>query len=270
MTISRASFELVESMFGLSPATIPSFFHHSGVFSKHITKETQDDPNHRVSIVMKAHQKVEVANYLLSLTHDFKSGWTTGFLCGDGAIGHREPHRQYGLQLQQIVDLITSTVHLWNDPILLPAILLQNYSQRTEARTLTLQAELKYSESLLGVTSAGGVKPIRTKKWPADVDIKQITTDLHTTMTQTVFICGVCEWARQYGKFVLDQEDEIHGNSSPKSGQARSTELRDSILHVTSSLEGVYIRCNTFRERAQTQINVVSELQASREKIFET
>jgi hypothetical protein len=150
-------------------------------------------------------------------------------------------------------------VHLWNDPILLPAILLQNYSQRTEARTLTLQAELKYSESLLGVISAGGVKPIRTKKWPADVDIKQITTVLHTTMTQTVFICGVCEWARQYGKFVLDLEDEIHGNSSPKSGQARSTELRDSILHVTSSLEG-----------AQTQINVVSELQASRENIFET
>lgn len=259
MTISRASFELIESTFELSPATIPSFFHHSGVFSKSITKGTKENPNARLSIVIKAHQKVQVANYLLSLSHDIKSGWTYAFLCGDGAIKNRKtvPKDPYGLQLDQIVNLIKSTVRFWNDPMLLPAILLKNYCQRTEKYIELLQDTLALSEEELGVTTAGGVRSNPTLR-PEDVKVKQITFDLHRTMAEAIFMGAVCEWARQYGKFILEVDDRLYPNDTPESKQAKSTELRDSILHVTSTLEGVYLRCNTFKERAQTQINVVS------------
>jgi hypothetical protein len=230
------------------------------VFSKKITKEPQEDSRpSRMSIVVKAHKKRELANCLLSLSHNSTSEWTTALLCGHGIIKDLRCDEAYGRQLDQIIDLVTSTMHLWNNPMLLPVVLLQTCSQRISTSTLMLQQDLLDSENKLGVVSGGGARPLMgLENWPKDVEVKETTRELHSTMTEVIFFAGACKWASQYSGFLLGLEDEICGQKPLEGGHSHSRELRDDTLHITSWLDGMQIRFDTYKERAQTQINVVS------------
>lgn len=260
MTISRSSFELVESTWHLHPATLHSFFLVSGTCSNYATYDPQTGAISRISVVIKANQKVEIANYLLSLTHDFGTGWTNALICGDGAIQLRDCDRVYGSQLQQMVDMIKSSTDLWHHPLLVPAILLQNYDQRLEVRTRTLERELIDSEDNLGVTFAGGaglsVGP--QKNWPEHVNVKKTTIRLHSTMAQIIFLGHTCDWALRCGAFILDLDDKLCHDLSSGIDEATSRDLRESIRYVTSSLQSIGGFFLSLLERARTQTNVVS------------
>jgi hypothetical protein len=54
MSISRESFELIESAFHLCPATLPSFFITPGVCSRHTTLDPQTGTVSRLALVVKA------------------------------------------------------------------------------------------------------------------------------------------------------------------------------------------------------------------------
>jgi hypothetical protein len=90
MSICKASFELIESTFCLALATAPSLFHPMGVFSKHNTCEPQEGRICRLSVFVKVHQRNGVANYFLSLNHDFSSGLTNAFLCREVLVEDRK------------------------------------------------------------------------------------------------------------------------------------------------------------------------------------
>jgi hypothetical protein len=149
-------------------------------------------------------------------------------------------------------------MHLWNDPMLLPVILLQNYSQRMSIRSMILQEELVTLEKKLGVTHGSGATPsMKVEDWPKEVDVKKSTRELHSTMTQIIFLSGICAWASQYGTFILGLEKEIYSDGSLKLARTRSTDLHEDTLHVISFLAGLHLRFNSLKERGQTQINVV-------------
>ena len=261
MTISRTSFELIESAFKLPIATLPAFVLVSGVCSENITHDPKTGAINRLSIVVKANQKVEIANYLLSLTHDFVTGWTTAFICGDGVIQLRGCDRTYGSQLLQIVDLVKSSTGLSTHPLFLPTALLHVYYQRTAKRTRTLEYQLIELENELGVTFAGGAglnldEP--QENWPEYIDVKKSTIGLHSTMPQIIFMQRVCEWARGYVNFILKLEEKISKDSTLKIDDTLSRELREAIMFVASSLEAIHGFFRTLQERAQTQLGVVS------------
>lgn len=212
MTISRMSFELIESAVKLPTATLPSFALVSGVCSERVIHDPKTGAITRLSVVVKANQKVEVANYLLSLTHDFITGWTTAFICGDGVIKLRECDRIYGSQLLQIIGLVKSSTRLSTHPLFLPTALLHVYHQRTEKRTCTLDYQLIELENELGVTFAGGAgwsvdEP--QDNWPEYIDVKNTTIGLHSTTPQILFMQRACDWARRYADFVLKLEEKI-------------------------------------------------------------
>lgn len=95
MTISRNAFEKVESAFDLHDATLPAFFDHDGSF---MLQKTTDEggATTKIHIVVKAVQKVEISNCLLSLTYNVASGWTDAFIRGDGILFKRRTDRVYG------------------------------------------------------------------------------------------------------------------------------------------------------------------------------
>lgn len=171
-SIRRETFEIIESKFDLHPSTLPSFLTLSGVFSRYITLDSNTNVASKISIVVKAPQKVEIANYLLSMTYNFATGWTTGFLCGDGAVRPRSFDNVYGWQLEQIVALIKASAAWWDHPLLLPAALSRNHSIRLGFRIDTFGDRLTGLEDELGVTIAGGAGLKGPKKnWPACVDL---------------------------------------------------------------------------------------------------
>ena len=88
-------------------------------------------------------QKVEIVNYLLSLTYSFKTRSTTAFLCGGGVALYRpETDEVLGWQLEQIKMLLKSSHRSWDHPLLLPAILLRTHSERVEVCANNLLRDL--------------------------------------------------------------------------------------------------------------------------------
>jgi hypothetical protein len=141
-TINQETYELLESKFNLHAATIPSLFPTWGVWSKHGTLDDSGSIS-PLSVVIKMPQKVKIANYLLSLTYDFKTRSTTAFLCGGGAALYRpETDKVLGWQLEQIKSLLKSSHRSWDHPLLLPAILLRTQSERVEIRANNLERDL--------------------------------------------------------------------------------------------------------------------------------
>ncbi len=261
MTISRTSFELIESAFKLPTATLPSFALVSGVCSEHVVHDPKTGAITRLAIVVKANQKVEIANYLLSLTHDFVTGWTTAFICGDGVIQLRRCDGAIGSQLLQIVGLLKSSIGLSTHPLFLPTVLLHVYYQRTATRTRTLEHQLVKLENELGVTFAGAAGLNRDRpqeNWPEYIDVKKATIGLHSTMPQIIFMQRVCDWARGYGDFILKLEEKISTDATLKIDDTVSRELREAVMFVASSLEAIHGFFRTLQERAQAQLGVVS------------
>ena len=264
MTISRRSFETIESAFRLPASTLPSFFLNTGACSKYTTYDPVTSVMSQLSLVVKATQKVEIANYLLSMSHDFTTGWTTAFICGDGAIKPRNCDVTYGNQLPQIVTMITSSTGLWSHPTFLPTLLLGNYCQRIEIRTRTLEKALLKLETGLGVTIAGGagIGAIPQENWPENINVKETTIGLHSTMAKIIFMLRTCDWARRYSSFLKELDDDLTKDQSLKLDKGAGNELRERIIFVTSSLDGMRDFFSALQERAQTQINVVSILES--------
>jgi hypothetical protein len=100
---------------------------------------------------------------------------------------------------------------------------------------------------------------MRLEDWPKEVDVATTMRELHSTMTQTIFVSAACAWAREYGTFDLYLGTAIYSDGSLKAAPFESTELNEDIMHFTTLLDGLHVRIDTFEERAQTQINVVSD-----------
>lgn len=259
LSISKESFLLVENAFQLHPATIPSLFRHEGICFKHITYEAGSDRVDRVDFVVKAWQKVEVANYLLSLSHHIPTGVTTAFICGDGAMEVRNYDGE--AQFDHILALIRSSPSLWTNPMFLPTVLLQNHWRRTEHLSRSLEAKVISLEGMMGVSFAGGTALMQAANdWPMNIDVRTATVGLHTTMTQTIFAGRVCGWSSRFAAFLLKTNKELqridHGGRSVMV-ENTSRQLLETIGYVDDAIDGTTHYVQAMKERVHAQANVV-------------
>jgi hypothetical protein len=174
-------------------------------------------------------------------------------------IQPRGVDRIYGSQLEQIIGMVKLSVRLWTHPLLLPSVLLQNYFQRTEMRTRTLERQLIKLENDLGVTFACGAGlDLPQDDWPEYIDVKNATIGLHSTMPQIIFMERVCDWAKGYGFFILELDKELCQEHLLNASDPTAKELRECVLFAASSNDCMRGFFQSLRKRAQTQINVVS------------
>ncbi|OCL10217.1 hypothetical protein AOQ84DRAFT_375108 [Glonium stellatum] len=169
------------------------------------------------------------------MSHDFSTGWTTAFICGDGTIIPRDCDVHYGNQLTQIMTMIKSSIRLWSYPTFLPTLLLGNYCQRIETRTWSLEMGLLKSEDGLGVTIAGGagINAAPQGDWLENIN------------------------ARRYSSFLKELDEGLLQDQSLKLNVASGIELRQRMMFITSSLDSMHGFFSGLQERAQTQINVL-------------
>lgn len=247
LALSQRHFLRIVKAFDLSPTTLPSLFNFTGVHSKQYKLQPGSDKTETLNVVIKVTQKVEIANFLLSLSHSFKDKWTTALICGEGVVRRQSLDSRYSHRLASILALTESSVEFWTHPLLLPVALLRDCRDRTEISREALGDMLVDPENDVGVTFAGQARHGRSlENWPADIDITSATIGLHSTSAQIVFVGMVCGWPYDCAHFLLDSCGQIEERfPSPKRTSvvvdeylANGVELHNKYRPIYKGLQG--------------------------------
>jgi hypothetical protein len=266
-TISREAYQGVEAAFDLHAATLPAFHDNGGRFSMHESRDSNGNLK-KIYIIVKAVQKVEIANCLLSLTYDVASKEINAFLCGDGIIVPRRCDAEVGQQEAQWLDAIRDAgSDMWTNPFLLPTILLQICAMRTLVRTMTYEHWLVDIENHLGVTFAGmagdhGDRPL----WPMDIKVKWATRELHSLQPQMLFMLTVSSWQKRYAEWLSKTLENL--NLGIRSQLKGSPILASTIADANSSIVGMVEFFETLRGRAQSQIDLLFSVVSQRDSLL--
>lgn len=267
--MSPASFQLIEDGFKLPAATLQAAFQNEGVCSRRFVYFPGTREVNRIEILVKAAQKVDIANYLLSLSYEVSTGSTTAFILGDGITtppdGRPYEARRPGATLgsfgesqsKQIRALIGAAVGFWRHPMLLPVILIQSHFFRMEAFSSFLGDAVLELEHAIGVAFPKKSAPVQDHSREY---LFETTTKMHATMVQILFATRVCHWETGYAAFLLKTHDEVVNLldlERPQSMDEISAELREAIEYSTSSItnHGDFVR--TLKDRVQSQLEVV-------------
>ena len=249
----------MEDTFELSPATLPSLFTIGGVYSKQYKLQEDTENLELLKLVIKVPQKIEIANSLISLSHNFETKWTTALICGEGVVRRQIEDIHYGSRLNYMLALVQSSVDLWAHPLFLPVVVLQNCCFRTTLTREDISRELVSLENDIGVTLAGQARPrLSQEEWPAGINIKSATIGLHSIGAQIVFVSLVSSWTCDCIRFLLESGEDL--DAKFPSLRRSSMVLQEYLAYELSSMSSVDRFIKSYKERVQAQTNVVSSV----------
>ena len=84
-----------------------------------------------------------------------------------------------------------------------------------------------------------------------------MTIALHSISVQAIFIANCCNWAREYSNFLLNLEKDLRLEFANQRSWPEPEDLKDSILFFKSMLRGQTNNFNTFKDRANLQVNLL-------------
>lgn len=235
--------------------------------SSHSFSRDADGPS---GIVIKASQKYQIGNYVLSISHDFTTRMTTGLLHGTGVMLNRKDFPAWeDSPSVEIFDLIKAVPHLWTQPMLLPTILLQHHIYRAEIIcTINLGDKANNLQRQLGMSRAGrlsnlrgpyedpgGARPIKDTK----VNLHNLTGEMNTLITEVIWLCQVSDWQCDCVEFLLRTLDETVKSQEFRADSVSSEtgEIRECIEYLTSASQGLRGNNNRGKERLQADFSVV-------------
>ena len=221
--------------------------------------------------MMKVPQKIQVANYVLALSHDLSTGVTTAFINGYCAMTMRKyltdeirhfVGNEHSVQSQHILSEIKTNPVFWTHPMFLPTILLETHIQRVQSFSETLEDQVMEIERSTGVVFAGrlGGQTQHPPKEHTRRDTHKLTQDMHTTLSNIIIFSCTTSWDMDFAPVLHKWCKEV-AKSIPES-RWRSTiqgtrALGEALEHMvgTSKSNSTYI--TTLKERVQSQVTVV-------------
>jgi hypothetical protein len=262
--MTKDSFLLIENTFSLPTATIQAVFHNEGVQSRHFTYLPGTDKVEGVKILIKAAQKADIANYVLSLSYDYTTCLTKAIILGTGAVA--SPHQAMVEDLlslsRHIRSLLKDSFSIWAHPMLVPAILLENHSLRAEdfvylvgADVLALEHEIGESFPHISHRADAPLQAVHSRN-----DLHSMTTRMHANMVQILFVNRVYNWANQCSDFLLKTHSEIANHELLNQSvpfKVAHRELQEAIEHVASVIVGLGDFSLVLKDRAQSQLDIV-------------
>ena len=269
MTLSRYAFEAIETRFDLHESTLPAFFTHEGSYSQLVPYKSESVDIKRLHLVVKATQKVEIANYLLSLCYDTSTGWTYAFICGDGVLYPRREDRSYGYQEDQLLDSILGSPSLWDNPLFIPHVLMQNYMERLNISARSVDIDMIALENELAVTHAGGAgRSVDMARWPQDVNPKDVTIALHSLLPHIDFMSNCCGWLQRYSWFLLKAIADFQENAELQHCYSGFRELEKMNNFSQSVIVGIDSTFATTKERGKLQVNLLFSIISQQDSLL--
>lgn len=221
--------------------------------------------------MMKVPQKIQVANYVLALSHDLLTGVTTALVNGYCAMTMRKyltneirhfVGDEHSVQSQHIVSEIKANPVFWTHPMFLPTILLATHVQRVVSFAETLEDQVMEIERSTGVVFAGrlGGGTQHPQKEHTRRDTRKLTQDMHTTLSNILLFSTSTSWDMDFAP-VLHRWCKEVAKSIPES-RWRSTiqgtrALGEALEHMIGISKSNSTYNTTMKERVQSQVNVV-------------
>lgn len=228
--------------------------------------------SHHLGIVIKVPQKIQVANYVLALSHDLSTGATTALINGYCAMTMRKYQTdemrtfigdEHSVQSQYIRSQIQANPLLWTHPMLLPVVLLENHMERAKAFTVKLEDRVLELERSTGVVFAGrlGGREKKGARHHTRRDMRKLTQDMHTTLSEIIIFSSATSWdvncALAFREWCQDMPDLIPQQRWRSTIQG-SRELAEMVDHLVGVSKDRDKYVETLKERVQSQITVVS------------
>ncbi|KAL9621094.1 MAG: hypothetical protein Q9160_004479 [Pyrenula sp. 1 TL-2023] len=248
------SFLKIEKAFHLSFGTIEAAFHRQGLYSRSFDYDSSSKRLNRVNVLVKAAQKVHVANYVLSLSHQVSDASTTALIMGTELL--KTPPPRYALvddsrKFEHLLNLIQNAARFWTHPMLLPTIILQNHSHRAEKYTYSLGQEVLNIEHQTGV--AFPTHMVQQQKRSKE-HLYAMTKQLHANMVQIIFTNRIYSWEIQYVAFLQKTHGEL---AEYLQMLGIHQELQECIEHIASVVTELADFARILKERTQSQLDIV-------------
>ncbi|QMW34944.1 hypothetical protein F9C07_2280560 [Aspergillus flavus] len=279
--MSREDYKLVEAGLALHPATLSALEVNGGMFSRYSWYAGQQ--GHRRSIILKAPQKYEIANYMLSLTHDPASQWTTALLAGEDIIDlfpSMEDHRsELSFRSQApgrtIRAGLAQSPEMWNNPLTLPCILVTDHLKRLQQYcTGSLTQQVMVIEEHLGVTTVGrrnqvprfrGSTNRRLHSKDADVlnlgipvnrsQTHFLTVSINSKLTSILFTKLSPKWNHEASRFLLNIVNESSGEW--RGQNLHDNQIRELIEHNVCLAKSIEDHVLCLQARMELQLDVL-------------
>lgn len=289
--LSREAYLAIERGLNLPVNTLDAAFNYQGTFSKqfrHGSNRTLES----IGLVLKAAQKMPIANYLLALSHNISTGITTAFIHGaflhvtlptiksslyeapidySAERRHRDYHQlqlptrdERATQSARIVSYLRSSLSQWNNPMLLPMILLENYMMRSDLFAHDLGDQIVGLERQTGVVFAGrtvnshelAIEPEQIPKG----GIRKLTQDMHTLLAEIIYYERCVEWSLDCTGFLENCTRELSKSTLPddkKYLKNETQEVLETIEYLAASAKSMCGFQRALKERVHSQIGVL-------------
>ncbi|KAL4976884.1 Alpha/Beta hydrolase protein [Aspergillus desertorum] len=250
-----------------SPPTPPAEFgtgSHGGI--RLVACDYHLFPKTFVGMSHGAFNLYEIGNYLLSLTYDMSSCWTTALLAGESIVDLASASMNMSSRPSAplspcavVREYLMSSPSLWDHPLVLPCIVLSHHLRRLQDHcNWDLTPAVMGIEAQLGVTRVGRRNfestprsPSRLKGGPvARTQSEHLTVAINTQLTRVGFTARSPKWNYEasalLGKIVteittfgpalrFEANEAILGLLDHNINLARS--LEDSVLGIQKRLE---------------------------------
>jgi hypothetical protein len=228
---------------------------------------------------LKAPQKSEIANYMLSLTHDLKSKWTTAifvgrFLTYQASLKYN-PWDSGHTPFEVIRKELLKSMNLWNDPLLLPCLVLKDHLAKTRRFCDgSLIRQVMLIEDQFGTNWAGRSDTVwsnsdRTnnayrllqerfnKGAPVEKSrVLNLTVAINSFTTKVMFTKASPTWNLKASKFLLGLQREILRHSEELHPRNNLSELLEYNIPIAISLEN---HVEGLKKRLELLFSVVSD-----------
>ncbi|KAE8307786.1 hypothetical protein BDV41DRAFT_582053 [Aspergillus transmontanensis] len=279
--MSSEEYKLVEAGLALHPATLSALEVNGGMFSRYSWYTGQQ--GHRTSIILKAPQKYEIANYMLSLTHDTASQWTTALLAGEGIIDLfplMEDHRSelpFRAQApgRTIRTSLAQSPDMWDNPLTLPCILVTDHLKRLQQYcTGSLTQQVMVIEEHLGVTTVGRRNQVPRFRGPTnrrlqskDADVLNLgisisrsqthflTVSINSKLTSILFTKLSPKWNHEASQFLLSIVNESPGVW--RGQRLHYNQIRELIEHNVCLAKSIEDHVLCLQARMELQLDVL-------------
>lgn len=266
--LTESTFLGIEKEFDLHKATLHAFNELSGTCSSFVERSASSQVE-RLSIVLKAPQKYQIANYAVSVSHKLNSNATNAMLYGQEVTQDMWPEDRNSAtvpaQLPSICNLLRKMSACWGHPLLIPTILiLHHYSRLKPYVADGLWVRLDHIQLRLGVTKVGSSSIRSTKSLvdlPIDkarVEASRLTELLNTYLTEVLQLLRLAEWE-------LECIDVLNGSLTDiRKGSARRSdgddEIEEMLKYLSYACRTLLTELDRLKACANCQLDVVSIL----------
>ncbi|KAI9870412.1 MAG: hypothetical protein M1823_008750, partial [Watsoniomyces obsoletus] len=128
-----------------------------------------------MQLVMQANQTLRIANFCISLSHDFETKMTTAIACVENESqpgnDHDERTESIERRLKHVIAPTELNRGLWAHPTFLPVIFARHYADEMRVSRAILREDVSRINRRLGIATARNFRPEElADDWPENLD----------------------------------------------------------------------------------------------------